>query len=88
MAHRASARRARGFQSMTPDWHTCCSALCMPGLNVNDEDLKWLAEAMEKGSELLPAFNRSRLIALGLIEKQGEACTVTEQGRAKLGRVH
>lgn len=56
------------------------------GLKLNAEDLKWLYVAQETGCETMPPYNRSRLIALGMIEMRGERCIVTELGTANLAR--
>jgi hypothetical protein len=54
------------------------------GLQAASEDLKWLAQAANGDSAAVPPYNRSRLIALCLIEVTDDSVAVTDKGKALL----
>jgi hypothetical protein len=55
------------------------------GLNPTNEDIVWLGEISRGRKELVPAFNLSRLIAMGLIETKDKIrFLVSEKGQELL----
>ena len=52
------------------------------GLQVSGEDLKWLEHVAENGGSAIPDFNRSRLIAMGLVEPASLA--LSDKGKGLL----
>lgn len=56
------------------------------GLRVSNDDLKWLEHAAKDGGAAIPGFNRSRLIAMALVEPANDALLlVTQKGKGLLG---
>ena len=59
------------------------------GLQLTAEDLTWLKEASNGGGRPIPPFNKSRLIAHGLVEATEQPngrLLLTEKGKNSLGR--
>jgi hypothetical protein len=56
------------------------------GLQANPEDLQWLRLLDITADAPVPSFNRSRLIALGLVEMKRERMVPSERGLRALGR--
>jgi hypothetical protein len=60
------------------------------GLQATSEDVQWLGvirQNCELGNEAkpVPAFNKSKLIALGFVETRAGLLLVTEKGKTRLG---
>jgi len=56
------------------------------GLSPSKDDLHWLNRVRDEGvGAPLPGFNRSRLIAMSLVELTNEGMVVTERGKQLLG---
>lgn len=53
------------------------------GLQLSADDLKWLNEA-SRGAGSIPPFNKSRLIAHGLVESPNGRLLITEKGKKLL----
>ena len=53
------------------------------GLQLSAEDLKWLKEA-SRGAASIPPFNKSRLVAHGLVELPKGQLLITEKGKKLL----
>ncbi len=56
------------------------------GLQPGHEDLQWLRLVGLASTEPMPGLNRSRLIALGLVELKNGVLEVTERGRQALAK--
>lgn len=56
------------------------------GLMPSAEDLQWLRLVDIRADSPLPPYNRSRLIALGLVEVREEKLVPSERGLRMLGR--
>ena len=54
------------------------------GLRVSEEDLRWLALVEMNTTEPIPLFNKSRLIALGLVVPSDGPLQLSERGRRAL----
>jgi len=54
------------------------------GLKTSAEDLQWLRLLDIERTTEIPAFNRSRLIALRLVEVRGGHLSITDKGRKLL----
>ena len=54
------------------------------GLHPNKEDLLWLRSLEQLNAEEVPPFNKSRLIAMRLVEIKPTGVTLTEKGRQAL----
>ncbi|TAK81934.1 MAG: hypothetical protein EPO20_22930 [Betaproteobacteria bacterium] len=53
------------------------------GLQLSADDLKWLKQASQ-GAESIPPFNKSRLVAHGLVESPNGRLLITEKGKKLL----
>jgi hypothetical protein len=53
------------------------------GLQLSADDLKWLKEA-SRGAAPIPPFNKSRLVAHGLVESPSGQLLITEKGKKLL----
>lgn len=56
------------------------------GLKPSPEDLQWLRLMDLKTGEEIPAFNVSRLVALGYVAIKAGGAELTEKGRHALSR--
>lgn len=56
------------------------------GLKPSPEDLQWLRLVELKSQEGIPAYNISRLVALGYVAVKDGTAEVTEKGRGALSR--
>ena len=57
------------------------------GLRATAEDIQWLRLVDLNTKDAIPEFSASRLVALGLVEREQEKLLLTERGRQALTEI-